>query len=59
MGRHGTLVWTLVVFFGATLLFRALRTATEDSSTAVTLLVQVGALAILIGLAILVVRKLR
>ena len=59
MGRNASLAWTLVAFVGATLIFRALRSATEDSSTAVTLLVQVGALAVLIGVAILVVRRLR
>ena len=59
MGRNGTLLWTLVAFFAGTLLFGSLRRATEDSSTAVTLLVQVAALALVIGIVVLVVRRLR
>jgi hypothetical protein len=54
-----TVLWALVAFFAGTLLFGALRRATEDSSTAVTLLVQVGALAVVIGVVVLVVRRLR
>ena len=52
-------LWTLVLFFGATVLFGALRRATEDSSTGVTIAVQVAALALLIGAIVLVVRRLR
>ena len=59
MGRHTTLLWTLVAFFAGTLLFGSLRRATEDSSTAVTLLVQVAALAVVIGVVVLIVRRLR
>ena len=59
MQRNRTLLWTIVVFLGATLLFRALRNATEGSGDAVTLLVQVGALAVLIAVVVLVVRRLR
>lgn len=54
-----TVMWTIVVFLGATLLFRSLREATEDSSTLVTVLVQVGALAVLIGAVVLIMRRLR
>jgi hypothetical protein len=57
--RNTTLLWTLVAFFGASLLFRFLRRATDDSSTAVTVLVQVGALALIIGVVVLVARRLR
>ena len=60
MGRnHTTLLWTLAAFFAGTLLFGYLRQATEDSSTAVVLLVQLGALAVVIGVIVLVVRRLR
>ena len=59
MSRNTTLLWTLVAFFAGTLLFGFLRQATEDSSTAVVLLVQVGALAVVIGVILLVVRRLR
>jgi membrane protein DedA with SNARE-associated domain len=59
MRRNTTLLWTLVAFFAGTLLFGALRRATEDSSTAVAVLVQVAALALVIGVIVLVVRRLR
>jgi membrane protein DedA with SNARE-associated domain len=58
MRNHATLLWTLVAFFAGTLLFGGLRRATEDSSTAVSLLVQVVALAVFIGVVVLVVRRL-
>ena len=53
------LLWTLVLFFGASILFGSLRRATEDSSTGVTVAVQVGALALVIGGIVIVVRRLR
>jgi uncharacterized membrane protein YhaH (DUF805 family) len=56
---RNTLLWTLVLFFGASLLFGALRRATEDSSTGVTVVVQVGALALVIAGIVIVVRRLR
>jgi len=59
MGRNTTLLWTLVAFFAGTLLFGFLRRATEGSSAAVTVLVQVAALAVVIGVIVLVVRRLR
>ena len=59
MPRNTTLLWTLVAFFAGTLLFGSLRRATEDSSAAVTVLVQVAALALVIGVIVLIVRRLR
>jgi|tagenome__1003787_1003787.scaffolds.fasta_scaffold20482314_2 hypothetical protein len=59
VSRNTTLLWTLVAFFAGTLLFGSLRRATEHSSTAVAVLVQLGALAVVIGVIVLVVRKLR
>ena len=59
MGRNTAVLWTLVAFFAGTILFGALRRATADSSTGVVVLVQVGALALVIGVIVLVVRKLR
>ena len=52
-----TVLWTLVVFFGATIVFRAIRTATEDESAGLTLLLAVGALALMIGAIVFVVRR--
>jgi hypothetical protein len=59
MRRNTTVLWTLVAFFAGTILFGSLRRATEDSSTAVAVLVQVAALALVIGAIVLVVRRLR
>jgi membrane protein DedA with SNARE-associated domain len=56
MRSNATLLWTLVVFFAGTLLFGSLRRATEDSSTTVAVLVQIAALAVIIGVVVLVVR---
>ena len=53
------LMWTLVLFFGGTVLFGGLRNATEDSSTGVIVAVQVGALAVVVVVLMLVVRRLR
>jgi len=58
MRRNNTVLWSLVLFFAGTLVFGALRRATEDSSTAVSLLVQVTALVVIIGAVVLVVRRL-
>ena len=43
-----TLLWTLVVFFGASIVFRAIRRLTEDEPLGVSLLLAVGALALMI-----------
>ncbi len=59
MRRDSPLLWTLVVFIAGSLLFGALRQATEDSSTAVTVLVQFTALAVVIALLVLITRRLR
>ena len=48
--------WTLVVFFGTSLLFGGLRRLTEDSSTGVTVAVQLGALAVVIAAIVLFIR---
>jgi hypothetical protein len=58
VGRN-TLLWTLALFFGASVLFGYLRKATEDSSTGVTVAVQVGALALLVAGIVIVVRRLQ
>jgi membrane protein DedA with SNARE-associated domain len=57
--ENNTVLWTVVLFLGGSLLFRSLRNATEDSETWVAVLVQVGALVVLIGAVVLVVRRLR
>ncbi len=57
MRGNSTFVWAIVLFLGGWLLFGALRDATEDSGTAVSLLVQLAALAVIIGVIVLVVRR--
>ena len=50
------LAWALVLFFGGSVLFGSLRRLTEDSPTAVTVGVQLGALALVIAGLVLFVR---
>ena len=57
--NQNSVLWVLVVFFGGTVLFGGLRRLTEDSSTGVTIAVQLGALALVIAVVVLVVRRLR
>jgi hypothetical protein len=56
---RNTFLWTLVLFFGASLLFASLRRATEGESTALVLGVQVGALALLVAAVVVFVRSRR
>jgi hypothetical protein len=56
---RNTVLWTLVLFFGASILFASLRRATEDSSTGVTVAVQLGALGLVVLGIVIVVRTLR
>ena len=55
--ERSTLLWTLVVFFGASIAFAGLRDLTADESTAVTVLAQVALLAVIVGVIVLVVRR--
>ena len=59
MRTNSPLLWTVIVFLAGSVLFGSLRRATEDSSTAVTVAVQVGALAVVIAVVVLVMRRLR
>jgi ABC-type arginine transport system permease subunit len=52
-----TLLWVLVVFFGASIVFRAIRRATEDEPIGITLLVGFAALVVIIGAISFVVRR--
>jgi hypothetical protein len=56
---RNTFAWTLVLFFGASILFGSLRRATEDSSAGVVVAVQVAALALVIGVVVAFVRSRR
>jgi uncharacterized membrane protein HdeD (DUF308 family) len=57
--NQNTFLWVLVLFFGGTVLFGALRRLTDDAPSGVVILVQFGALALVIGVIVLVVRRLR
>ena len=54
-----TVLWTLVVFFGASVLFAAVRNATQDEGTAVSLLAQLGVGLLLVGAIVIFVRRRR
>jgi DMSO reductase anchor subunit len=52
-------LWVLVLFFGASIVFAGLRRLTEDEGTAVTLVVQLGALAVIVAAVVMVARRRR
>ncbi len=56
---RNTILWTLTAFFGASILFGALRRATEGESAGVTLGVQLLALAVVVSVIVLLVRRRR
>ena len=51
-----TALWCLTVFFGASITFQALKSATEGSPRGVSLAVQSAALAVMIVAVVLIVR---
>jgi LPXTG-motif cell wall-anchored protein len=55
--NRDTVLWTLVLFFGASVMFGAIRSATEDEGTGVSLSLQLFAGLLLIGAVILFVRR--
>jgi uncharacterized membrane protein YhaH (DUF805 family) len=57
--NQSSLLWVLVVFFGGSVLFGALRRLTADASTGVVVAVQLGALALVVAAIALLVRRLR
>jgi len=57
--NRDTVLWTLVLFFGASIMFAAIRNATEDESTGLSLGLQLFAGLLLIGAVILFVRRQR
>ena len=54
-----TVLWCITVFFGASITFQAIKTATEDSSDGVSLGLQAIALALMIVAVVLIVRRRR
>jgi hypothetical protein len=53
------LLWTLVVFFGASIMFGAIGNVTSDESAGVRLAAQLGAGLLLVGVIVLVYRRRR
>ena len=56
---RNTLLWTLVVFFGASIMFGAIGNATSDESAGVRLAAQLGAGVLLVGALIVFMRRRR
>jgi hypothetical protein len=57
--ERNTVLWALVLFFGASLMFATIRNATEDESLAVGLAAQLAAGLLLIAAIVLFVRRRR
>jgi len=56
---RNTLLWTLVVFFGASIMFGAIANATSDEAAGVRLAAQLGAGLLLVGGILLFLRRRR
>ena len=54
---RGTALWTLVLFFGASVMFAAIKNLTEDEGAGVALAAQVGAGLLLVGAIVVFVRR--
>ena len=54
---RNTLLWALVLFFGASVMFALIRNATEDESVGLSLGLQALAGLVLIGAIVLYVRR--
>jgi hypothetical protein len=57
--ERNDLAWTLVVFFGASLLFAAIHRSTKDQGAGVSLGLQAVVALLLIGAIVLYVRRRR
>src|SRR5215211_1266860 len=55
--ERNTLLWALVVFFGASIMFAAIRNATRDEGAGLQLAIQLGAGLVLAGAIFLFVRR--
>ncbi|MEA2406451.1 MAG: hypothetical protein QOE69_570 [Thermoleophilaceae bacterium] len=56
---RNTALWALVAFFGASIMFAAIRDATKDEAAGLQLAVQLGAGLLLVGVIVLIVRRRR
>lgn len=57
--ERNTVLWALVVFFGASLMFSTIRRATEDESTGLALGLQALAGLVLVAAIVVLVRRRR
>lgn len=53
-----SVAWAITLFFGCSIAFAALHRLTKGQSTTVTVLVQLGALALIVAAVVLVVRRM-
>ena len=53
------MLWTLVVFFGASIAFAAVRNATRDGGVGIALLAQVAVGLLIVGAIVVFVRRRR
>jgi hypothetical protein len=56
---RNAVLWTLVVFFGASIMFGAIRRASDDGGIGVSLAAQLAAGLLLIAVIVLVMRRRR
>ncbi len=52
-----TLLWTITAFFGASIVFQAIQSATEDASTLTTVALELVALVLIVALITFIVRR--
>jgi lipopolysaccharide export LptBFGC system permease protein LptF len=57
--ERNTLLWVMVVFFGASLMFSTIRNAAEDEGVGITLVAQLTAGVLLVVVIILFLRRRR
>jgi hypothetical protein len=55
--QRNTVLWTLVLFFGASLMFATIRDATRDEGTGTALAAQAAAGLLLIAVIVLYVKR--
>jgi hypothetical protein len=56
---RNTVLWTMVVFFGASLMFGLIRNASEDDGLGMSLAAQLAAGVLLVAFIVLVIRRRR
>jgi hypothetical protein len=57
--NRDSVLWSLVLFFGASIMFTAIRSATRDEGTGVSLGAQFAAGLVLVGAIVFYVRRRR